>query len=934
MKPAPSDFPWLGVLALLLAGGLAAASLALPLPAVPLGSWAAAAPALACLVAVGLLLRRQPAPRLLVATGVALLVYGATTAAHGLARDVLAGVPPADAIFTGFFSGVSAAVGFLAAWGAVAALGRVLFSRRGTGAGRPLRSQRVEPRTQGPRPPVPVPALPRPGGALAAAAAGGPGNSFARAPIRRDVKPGPRVTRAPEEGGAGPGPPASPAVLSVDPPRPAGAPPRPPAAPRPAEPPPASHPAVPVPPVLAAGGGWRADVPEPLVKISFRRIADQFPADAFVVDLDQVEAGLVERGVLLVPQRLLVPQLPEGVTQVAWEDVADQFPAAALAGPGAALKHRLTEGRLLLPIDEVIAQLPAAAFALGVPVMDVRGIAEFPSPFGFERDDETEAAAGAMLAAPAAGEASPDGPRARDPIETEEAAPPPDPAPGSCWGDIVLAEEVAGDADELPDAAPAVPAAVETGLPTTLRIGFGRIASQFPAEAFRMPVDRVAANLLEPGQILVPRRLAEPQLAEGVVRVAWEDIASQFPPQSLALTAEELSARIAGGTIALPLDEVVSQLSPETFAMPAARPDLLALEAFPEPFQVGPSRAPQDLAPAGAAPESARVMPADPGPHLRSGAGAPVPTPGGPASDGRERAAIRRVGESLVLEEPGPPIAQVDAAAAPVESTPPGVAAPPGRDSAIEMFAHALAPAGSFEASAARVDGLDVVVFGAPGLPAGEIREVVRRVTAALGDVPGSWRLEQVTVRGAEGALVITPAGAPDPVSGRPGRVVVAAVPRGGTLARIEQLCLTAGGGTLPAGAGMAAPPLEQDDSALTEKLVRVAAILDAFGPVQPRVFRDPSRELLLYVYAPPGDDAAAFGTLARTLYHAVTGGPAPLGALDSVACRASTHRVMLRPVPGAPGRAAVLVAAGTGHGRPGLAHLQVQRAAAHLGTL
>jgi len=138
------------------------------------------------------------------------------------------------------------------------------------------------------------------------------------------------------------------------------------------------------PPVSRADAPARraaAESAEDMVRISFERIASQLPADAFQLPLDRVGANLLEPGHLLIPRRLLAPQLGEGRARVPWSIVADQFPRQALSVPDADIAARLPDGALTLPLDEVIRQLPADTFALSSPVVDVRGIEDFPPPF-------------------------------------------------------------------------------------------------------------------------------------------------------------------------------------------------------------------------------------------------------------------------------------------------------------------------------------------------------------------------------------------------------------------------------------------------------------------------------------------------------------------------------------------------------------------------
>jgi hypothetical protein len=312
--------------------------------------------------------------------------------------------------------------------------------------------------------------------------------------------------------------------------------------------------------------------------------------------------------------------------------------------------------------------------------MDVSGIREFSSPFGLGLEGAggralAGAPGGAVPQSPAppgpvgAAASAPGAPTRENVVEAPAAAARPTPA---SWGEIVL------DAGPKATAAPVSPVpavtALASGTPTaatttaaSLRVQFGRIVPQLPAGAFRIPLDRVAANLLEPGYLLILRQLVEPQIAEGLIRVSWEDIAAQFPPRSLALTHEEMAAKLAGGKIALPLDEVIPQLPPECLAIPAPRPDLRGLDAIPDPFQVGPHAgappavplalpvvaAPAPLAPVvgAAASSSAAVAP-------QSGPAADRPVLAEPMAPGRCRAPAAAARAELI-EEAGstPPVA-------------------------------------------------------------------------------------------------------------------------------------------------------------------------------------------------------------------------------------------------------------------------------------
>ncbi len=168
----------------------------------------------------------------------------------------------------------------------------------------------------------------------------------------------------------------------------------------------------------APRGGERV---EEVISIPFSRIADQLPAGAFTIPPDRLGVNLLEPGHLLVPTRLVVPQLADGVVSVSWDEVADQFPRHALAVNEATMRDRLPEGRIVLPLDEVVRRLPPEMFAASTPAVDVQGIERFPLPFRpFESDTVETVESPPAPPAPAAAAALP----SREPVvEAEPPAP-------------------------------------------------------------------------------------------------------------------------------------------------------------------------------------------------------------------------------------------------------------------------------------------------------------------------------------------------------------------------------------------------------------------------------------------------------------------------------------------------------------------------------
>src|SRR5712692_5683728 len=241
------------------------------------------------------------------------------------------------------------------------------------------------------------------------------------------------------------------------------------------------------PPDVVESSAAAVTVPtEPVIRIPFERVMTQLPPGVFRVPLAQVATRLAAGHVLLVPQSLVVSQLAEGAVHVTWETVASQFPAEVLAVPAAEVSQRIVNGSLVLPLDEIMGQLPPeifAAFMTRGPV-EVPGIEGFPAPFkpiGHEEHAATLTApppapvveAPASIAPPVAVAAAP-------PAVTQD-APPPARQEARPAGDLTPAMPVA------PPAAPAVtPAAGVT------RSDVSRLASLLSQDALVVDEAQIA----------------------------------------------------------------------------------------------------------------------------------------------------------------------------------------------------------------------------------------------------------------------------------------------------------------------------------------------------------------------------------------------------------------------------------------------------------
>jgi hypothetical protein len=379
------------------------------------------------------------------------------------------------------------------------------------------------------------------------------------------------------------------------------------------------------------------------------------------------------------------------------------------------------------------------------------------------------------------------------------------------------------------------------------------VVDQLPAETFLSARDRVAANLLEAGCLLVPRRLILPQLGEGLVQIGWAVVADQFPRQALALSDDEITRRIPHGALVLPLDEIVRQMPPELFVVSAPTVDVSGIEDFPPPFQ----------------------------PHVPP----PSARTDGPALD------------------------------TPVEEmSPRAVTAGPGGGPAL----------------------LTVV---APGLREDAVADTAVRLLPFLRDVRLAGPVAQATLRGAEATVVLTPLTA----AAVTGPVLVTAVASGAPLALLERLALRAAGEARVAGRDRAGsgshgdpdPPSEPGpggdlhDAPVPVGVRALAGSLQAFGRLTPTVLGDRAGRLVVYLFLAPGLPALAVGRFCRDLHGALEA--AEIGSVSSVVLRLPAHRVVLRTVETTVSCTTLLVVAGGPVDRPGLAHLQVDRAALRL---
>jgi hypothetical protein len=254
-------------------------------------------------------------------------------------------------------------------------------------------------------------------------------------------------------------------------------------------------------------------------------------------------------------------------------------------------------------------------------------------------------------------------------------------------------------------------------------------------------------------------------------------------------------------------------------------------------------------------------------------------------------------------------------------------------------LAAVLTPFGALDVGSTGIEGVTLFTFASGALPADAVLRTAGSTLPFLLSGRAPWTVDQLTVRREGGAIIITPLGPIE--SGGP--AMIASVGRVGSLALLEIVCLKAAREhrlTYPAAPARREPPSPAPSVAHYEtrsagglSLGFLAGDLDAFGRVAPTVLRDSAGGNEVCVFLAPGEDSRAVAGFSVDVCRALVleGDEPALGALQSVTFRLGERRLVVRPVKGTPGRFSVLVAAGEAVDRPGLAHRQLERAAALL---
>ena len=409
-------------------------------------------------------------------------------------------------------------------------------------------------------------------------------------------------------------------------------------------------------------------------------------------------------------------------------------------------------------------------------------------------------------------------------------------------------------------------------------------------------------DTLRPGvSLLVPRKLLLPHLREGLAPVKWEVVADQFPLDELALTHEEIAERLPDGSLLLPLDEVVPQIPPELLTLSTPPADVHGIEEFPAPFQP-PAPAPEPVL----AETAQKIEP--------------------------ELTEVEEVEDEL------------EGAVENSETSEPTVPSGPRADSASEhgrsdgarRIAALLAPLlNGLEIGQRDGAGTTLVTVVAPTLSEDSVVRTAARVVPFLTDARLPEPVTQATLAAADATVILTPFGSPS----AGGALLVTAVVSRASLAWLERLSRTAareaqgeaGNGKRSRTDSDSSAGIELREASVPTAVRELAGSLTAFGPVAPTLLRDRAGALSACLFLPSSLEALPLARFARDL-HAALGG-AEIGRVASIILKLGARRVVLRTMDGRSGAVTMLVGGGP-IDRPGLARIELDRAATRLGIL
>jgi hypothetical protein len=209
------------------------------------------------------------------------------------------------------------------------------------------------------------------------------------------------------------------------------------------------------------------------------------------------------------------------------------------------------------------------------------------------------------------------------------------------------------------------------------------------------------------------------------------------------------------------------------------------------------------------------------------------------------------------------------------------------------------------------------------------------RVVPFLTDARLPEPVTQATLAAAGATMILTPFGSPS----AGGALLVTAVASRASLAWLERLSRTAAREAQgEAGNGKRSRPdsdssagIELREASVPTAVRELAGSLTAFGPVAPTLLRDRAGALSACLFLPSSLEALPLARFARDLQAALGG--AEIGRVASIILKLGARRVVLRTMDGRSGTVTMLVGGGP-IDRPGLARIELDRAATRLGIL
>jgi predicted regulator of Ras-like GTPase activity (Roadblock/LC7/MglB family) len=292
------------------------------------------------------------------------------------------------------------------------------------------------------------------------------------------------------------------------------------------------------------------------------------------------------------------------------------------------------------------------------------------------------------------------------------------------------------------------------------------------------------------------------------------------------------------------------------------------------------------------------------------------------------------VAEPEIVAAPQPvpvaPLYEAQAFERPIPAELP-VAPSPERRRHAEMVAAFMAPLNTAAFEEAHIGDFDVISVSTAGMQGSMVAAAAGRLSLVIArGMPQP--IEQVTLRGLGGTLVLTPVGS----GWSSGTTLAVGTRPGSALARLEMLArrATRHARESPAVPVRSGAPLARLEATAPPPAVTAAAeALTIFGPLAAQSFRDPASGAVVHCLVSPGTVAADLASFACELAQAMAqNAPAEaLGVFHSAVLRSGSTRVEIRRLPSAAGLTLILVVGGIDTGRPGLARLQVERTAARL---